>query len=51
MRSEKIYSKNAEARQMMDNMEALALNYWRLGAKTKRVVRDIQGYGEDLKVM
>ena len=49
LQTEKIISKNKEGQLMLKDIEKLAQKYWLLETKTKRVVRDIQSYGEMLE--
>ena len=47
--NDKVAKKEEEVRQIMSQVEELAKHYWTLEAKTKRSVREIKGYGENLQ--
>ena len=49
MGREKFARKRLEAQELMSEVEALAKEYWTLESKTKRSVRDVKAYGENLK--
>ena len=49
MSKQKVTKKEAEAAQMMKDIEELAKHYWVLESKTKRSVRDVSAYGTSLK--
>jgi len=49
LQKEKVCSKNDKGKKMLKDIEDLAKKYWSLETITKRVIRDIQTYGENLQ--